>query len=126
MVARNTEGERDYLVYCIRASLASQRTYVGCTNNWKRRIRQHRGVIKGGARFTRGTSTWTPIFHVTGLTKREALQLEWALKHRRFPGVAGVRGRWKTLQRLMNVDRWTRNAPLLKEIRSFIKVVKFT
>lgn len=118
-------GDRDYLVYCIRASSSSQRTYVGCTNNWKRRIRQHRGIIKGGARFTRGTSTWTPVFHVHGLTKREALQLEWAVKHRRYPGVAGVRGRWLTLQRLMQRERWTRNAPPLAQIRSFIKVTKF-
>jgi predicted GIY-YIG superfamily endonuclease len=117
--------DRNYLVYCIRASASSERTYVGCTNNWKRRLRQHCGIIKGGARFTRGTSTWRPIFHVQGLTKREALQLEWAIKHRRHPGVAGVRGRWLTLQGLMKRDRWTRNAPPLKEIRSFIKIVRF-
>lgn len=117
--------EREYLVYCIRAHATSNKTYVGCTNNWKRRLRQHRGIIKGGARFTRGCATWMPIFHVCGLTKREALQLEFSMKHRRFPGVAGVKGRLLTLKRLMNVERWTRNAPSLASIKHHIKIIKF-
>jgi hypothetical protein len=81
----------------------------------------------GGARFTRGCATWRPVFHVRGLTKREALQLEWACKHKRFPGVSGVQGRWKTLNRLLNgsVERWTRNAPLLSELKPHLSVVKF-
>jgi predicted GIY-YIG superfamily endonuclease len=117
---------RDYLVYCIRASATSQRTYIGCTNNFQRRLRQHCGKIVGGARFTRGCSTWIPVFHVKGLTKREALQLEWAVKHKRYPGVGGIQGRWKTLQRLMTtVERWTSNAPLLSKIRPYLTVVKF-
>jgi hypothetical protein len=67
------------------------------------------------------------VFHVKGLTKRESLQLEWSLKHKRYPGVAGVQGRWKTLQRLMNgtVKRWTSNAPLLTDVKRHLTIVKF-
>lgn len=117
---------RDYLVYAIHSGPGPKiKTYVGISNNFKRRLRQHRGEIKGGARFTRGCSTWRPIFHVTGLTKTEALQLEWAMKHKRHPGVAGVEGRVKTLERLMRVERWTRRAPALAKIRKHIKIVNF-
>jgi predicted GIY-YIG superfamily endonuclease len=131
MPARSTTAtaaadERNYLVYCIRASATSQKTYIGCTNNFARRLRQHCGKLVGGARFTRGCATWRPVFHVRGLTKRESLQLEYALKHKRFPGVGGVQGRWKTLQRLLNsVERWTRNSPLLSEVKPHLSVVKF-
>lgn len=122
-----TSTERNYLVYCIRASATSQKTYIGCTNNFPRRLRQHCGALVGGARFTRGCATWRPVFHVRGLTKREALQLEYACKHKRFPGVSGVQGRWKTLHRLMNgsVERWTSNSPLLATVRPHLSVVKF-
>lgn len=125
--SRSSEGGRDYLVYCIRASSTSQKTYIGCTNNFQRRLRQHCGKIVGGARFTRGCSTWRPVFHVKGLTKREALSLEYSIKHKRYPGVAGVQGRWKTLQRLIDgtVERWTKNAPLLTSIKHHIKVIRF-
>lgn len=117
---------RDYLLYCIRASRASPKTYIGITNNFKRRLRQHRGIIKGGARFTRGCSTWTPTFHVRGLTKREALQLEWAVKHKRYPGVAGPEGRLLTVRRLLTkVERWTSNSPRLRDIRHHLKLVHF-
>lgn len=117
---------RDYLLYVIQADRHSKRTYVGITNNFKRRLRQHRGIIKGGARFTRGCSTWTPTLHVTGLTKREALQLEWAVKHKRHPGVAGPEGRLLTVRRLLTqVERWTSNAPRLRDIRHHLKLVRF-
>lgn len=42
----------DWYVYVIRSS--SGRTYVGATTNPRRRLRQHNGEIKGGAKNTRG------------------------------------------------------------------------
>jgi predicted GIY-YIG superfamily endonuclease len=112
-----------YLVYCL-VSTGRKKTYVGCTNNFHRRLRQHNGEIKGGARYTRG-GTWKPLFHVTGLDHREALQLEWAMKKRRARGVSGPEGRWKTLSKLMALPRWTRNAPLIGKIRHRLKIVRF-
>lgn len=111
--------KKDCLVYCI---ASGRKTYVGKTNNFARRLRQHNGHIVGGARYTRGSNNWRPIFHVKGLTKREALQLEWAIKHKRVPGVSGVEGRRRTLARLMTLERWTRNAPLLSRIRHRIRI----
>lgn len=44
------------------------RSYVGITNNFERRIRQHRGEIKGGAKYTTGSKRgmWLPLYTVTG------------------------------------------------------------
>jgi structure-specific endonuclease subunit SLX1 len=36
-----------------------KRTYIGSTNDLKRRIRQHNGEIKGGARATQTDRPWT-------------------------------------------------------------------
>ena len=38
-----------YLVYIIKSD---NKSYVGMTNNFDRRIRQHNKEIKGGARYT--------------------------------------------------------------------------
>lgn len=36
-------------------------TYVGASNDPTRRLRQHRGDIEGGAKFTKGYDDWTPL-----------------------------------------------------------------
>ncbi len=119
--------ERCYLVYALVSAVRPSKTYVGCTNNFARRLRQHNGDLRtGGARATRSHRPWKPLFHVTGLTHREGLQLEWSIKRRRVSGVSGPLGRRRTLERLMTqVDRWTRNAPLLSRIRHHIKIIYF-
>jgi predicted GIY-YIG superfamily endonuclease len=121
-------NNRDYLVYVLVSIADPRKTYVGCTNAPKRRLRQHCGEITGGARFTRQHRPWRFALHVTGLTRREALQLEWASKHRRVPGISGLRGRVRTVERLLSAPkhgRWTSNAPLLSTIRHHIKVKHF-
>ncbi len=83
-----------WLVYIIQ-STSSARTYVGCTNNFARRIRQHNGEITGGAKYTRGNS-WAPVVTIEGFAddQRHALQFEWRLKERNRGGRGGrVKGR---------------------------------
>jgi predicted GIY-YIG superfamily endonuclease len=57
-----------------------KRSYVGVTNDFARRLRQHNGELKGGARYTRRSAAgphWRPVFKVRGLpSRRQALQLE--------------------------------------------------
>lgn len=70
------------LVYALQTTNGN-RSYVGATNDFARRLREHNGDIVGGARYTRG-SHWSPIFRVNGLPdRRQALQLE-KLFHRGF------------------------------------------
>ncbi len=115
------EEARDYLVYCIVSTTSSNRTYVGITNNWPRRIRQHLGQLSGGAKSTRAHRPWKPLIHVTGFTKRQALQLEWAWKHRRI-GPSGPKGRIQTLQKLLRMTRWTERAPLVCEMAPHMEI----
>jgi predicted GIY-YIG superfamily endonuclease len=56
--------------------------YVGCTNDFSRRIRQHNGEIVRGAASTRGKGPWRPIYLVTGFTDQStALRFEKRLQH---------------------------------------------
>lgn len=73
-----------YVCYVI-ANRAGTRTYAGCTNNLVRRMRQHDGELKGGAKATRGGGPWRLLFVVRGFgdDQRAALRLEWRLKQHR-------------------------------------------
>lgn len=83
-----------------------QRTYIGVTNNLKRRLRQHNGEIVGGAKTTRGR-VWRYLFHVSGFDKIQALQFEWRMHHPK-PRCKerGPAGRWTVLDRLMRTVKW--------------------
>ena len=60
------------------------RTYAGCTSNFPRRVRQHRGELKGGAKSTSGRDDWAPLYIVHGFSdKKSALRFEWRLKQHR-------------------------------------------
>jgi structure-specific endonuclease subunit SLX1 len=64
-------------------SLDGKRTYVGSTNNLSRRIRQHNGLIKGGAKYTTAYKSvgWKIICFVKGFqTKSKCLSFEWHWK----------------------------------------------
>lgn len=91
----------DYLVYCLQSTKNAQRTYVGCTNNMSRRLRQHNGEIVGGARYTSAKSSrpWKIVFIVQNLTRTEAMRLEWKLKHKRASRLSGLSGRIETLKK---------------------------
>lgn len=80
-------------------------TYNGYTNNIARRLDQHNGVLRGGARSTRkraGHWRYLAIVTAEGLDKRTALSLEW---HVRYPtnkkprprAFSGPKGRLESL-----------------------------
>lgn len=57
-------------------------TYVGATNNPVRRLKQHNGLLPGGARFTSRYPPWVPrALFGPYEGKRDALKAEYALKH---------------------------------------------
>lgn len=83
-------------------------TYCGMSNNVARRLRQHNGEIKGGARYTSQIhqGTWKPLFHVTGFeTRRQAAQFEWAMKKRKSKHRtnSGRQGRVQQLEFLLGL-----------------------
>ncbi len=77
--------ERGQYVCYVLVSSNGKKTYAGCTNNLKRRLRQHRGLIRGGAKATASFGPATRIlFVVSGFKDRtQALRFEWRLKQHR-------------------------------------------
>ena len=83
-----------FLVYLLTNS-HNNRTYLGITNNPNRRIRQHNGEIKGGARYThsfKGIGRWKYKLQIINLSKSEALSIERTVKNKRnqFRGKDGI------------------------------------
>lgn len=57
-------------------------TYVGCTTNPARRLRQHNGEIAGGGRYTAKHRPWAArALYGPYFGRSEALRAEYALKH---------------------------------------------
>lgn len=72
--------------YCYILRLPNKnRTYVGYTIDPKRRIQQHNGILKGGAKATSSSNEWQFLAIITSdselFTKVLALSIEWHLKH---------------------------------------------
>ena len=72
--------------YCYIIRLPNKnRTYVGYTVEPTRRIKQHNGILKGGAKATSIAKDWQFLAIITSdnelFTKVVALSIEWHLKH---------------------------------------------
>ena len=95
---KRAPAQGPFLVYAIFHTGQKDRCYIGQTNNFERRIKQHNKQISGGARYTSmvakdSPGRWIPIYHVTGFQMlRSVLQFELACKRRKVP-VAFVPGR---------------------------------
>lgn len=75
----------DYCVYLL-VHTTHNRTYVGITNNLKRRLRQHNGEIKGGAKYTtafKSDGAWKVYLTIPNLTKSQSLSYERSIKNKR-------------------------------------------
>lgn len=109
----------EYVCYILKSQTNPNRTYVGITNNFKRRIRQHNGDLKhGGARYTKAHRPWKPLLKVKGFkTKRAALRFEWAMKHRarRRKGASSVERRLLTLRYLLSAPSRESTAEMIKQ-----------
>ena len=113
----------EYLCYILKCN---NYTYNGCTNNFTRRIRQHNGEIKGGAKCTSRRGPWTPYCIITGFKDNiEALQTEWRIKRvegrRRAPKYCGAEGRIKGLNQILKLEQFTsKSQRLIKDMELII------
>lgn len=72
------------MVNCCYLIESQVNTYVGTTNNLKKRLRQHNGEIKGGAKATRGKGPYSYVCVIHGFeTLSQALKFEYRVKHTR-------------------------------------------
>ena len=95
-----------WFVYCLK-SLSSSKTYVGATVNLSRRLRQHCGELKGGARYTSSGRPWSYVFIVSGFPeKRTALSFEWHWKHAKVRGKRGIDRREQQLEKVLNSPKF--------------------
>lgn len=100
---------KPYFVYIL-SSTTRRRTYVGVTCDLTRRLKQHNGILKGGAKYTTVGRPWKMICYVTGFpTKRTAYQFEWRMHNppKNLRG-RGVNGRMNCLYGLFKLDRITK------------------
>ena len=98
-----------FLVYILKSGDFS---YIGMTNDFFKRWKQHNQILKGGARYTSKRDYWTPVCIIDGFkTKREAMQCEWKLKR-----VRGIQNRISNLVKLLKSNgKWTKNSPLIRK-----------
>jgi len=77
-------------VYCLSTMDEPYQTYIGATMNIDKRLQQHNGILRGGARATsKRPGQWHRICYVKGFTHwKLALSFEWHWKHfsRRLQG----------------------------------------
>ena len=95
-----------YLVYLLRCE---NRSYVGMTNDFFHRLRQHNGELQGGAKYTSCFGKdWYPILIIDGFqTMKEAMQCEWKLKRKK-----GLAQRVEWAHTLLTSHlKWTSRSP---------------
>lgn len=94
------------------------RSYIGCTNNIKKRLRQHNGEITGGAKATKTGRPWTLICYISGFDKSHALCCEWRLKRRKANNsnklvpFYGVTNKIINMYDVLNLERFTKKCNL--------------
>jgi len=107
------KSKQSHNVYIL-SSTVSKKTYVGYTVNLKRRLRQHNGEIKGGAKKTSVGRPWKVICYISGFPDNHtALRCEWVNNHPKMMGLtfrSSIRGRIKTMiDGLTYKDKFTSN-----------------
>jgi predicted GIY-YIG superfamily endonuclease len=82
-----------YLLY----SETKNKTYIGYTNDLQRRIKQHNGILSGGAKATNCANDWKYIKIIEVIDKKSALSLEWYWKN-----IKNSKGNWRKTSGLNN------------------------
>lgn len=117
MSEKGGDGGR-WTLYCITQS-NRMRTYVGITVNLDRRLRQHNGLIKGGAKATMG-GNWQLLYTIAGFpNKKTIMQWEWRLhrKPKRRTASCACCRRLHALKQARAMERVSSKAIANKDLR---------
>jgi len=118
MIDQQDDGRGPWYCYFLRNTQPQYRglTYIGSTNDPRRRLRQHNEEISGGARYTHGRGGgWEIYALVTGFPNHvNALSCEWRCKKptgnpraKPLPEYKGMTGRIRGLNRVVRLEQWT-------------------
>lgn len=109
--------------YILKSCIYPNRTYIGSTNDVRKRLRQHNGEIAGGAK---ATSSIKPLEFLCIISKfedrKKVCQFEWILKHptgkkKRQSKYSGVLGKINTINDVFYTDYYiNKNLNLPKKI----------
>lgn len=92
---------KEHCCYILK-SRNSRKTYVGYSNDPKKRLRRHNGELAGGARYTKTGRPWKHLIIIGGfVSKNKALSFEKRLKLTKGKNKVGIRGRAESLNLLM-------------------------
>lgn len=101
-------------------------TYNGMTNNLIKRLKQHNGIIKGGAKSTQNKGPFEYYMILTGFENiNETLSCEWKIKHptnkKLRPKIYnGIEGRIQSLNYILSLNKWTNNSIGLDSNKHYI------
>ena len=111
---QNNPSTNEWVVYCLVNSQGA--TYIGATVDRDRRLRQHNGILKGGAKATsRSPGDWRRHCFVQGFPDNHAaLSFEWRWKRlsqkKEYRHLEPLERRLEALQELLSLDRPTSTA----------------
>lgn len=118
-----------YLLLCIPDG---KQTYVGATMDPDRRLKQHNGKLKGGARSTAikvaQGSTWERICYIKDIPSwQAALQIEWKWKNLGRTKFRSIKNpatrRLYALKTLLSLERPTKNAIPFIDYKTPLEIV---
>lgn len=120
-----------YLVYLLQNTVNGY-TYVGMTNNLARRIKQHNGLLVGGAKYTsrnKGSGEWIPYGTINGLSKIQAFSIEKKIqiRSRKVKGSKPIDRRLEAIKQILNqVNEENRNVLKILDPNIEYKDIVFT
>jgi len=71
-------SQKNWLIYILECGDGS--LYCGITNNLEKRLKQHKGEIKGGSKYTRSHWPCKLVYEEKSASRSEALQREVIIK----------------------------------------------
>ena len=75
---QTTDQNKPWFIYILRC--ADNSLYTGITTDISRRLDQHNGLVKNGARYTRNRQPVTLVYQESSISRSEASKREYAIK----------------------------------------------